>query len=139
MKNIEVILFLSHLLEKRGKVRLQHIKGHAGHEGNEGADFVAQRGTWLPEMPERDWTVPDESEDEVGSASPTRAMVTGMVASAPLVAVSKPPSTSTHSNEPISEQPLTANELEDYANVSLSWARQTAVLDRFLAVSSQRG
>jgi len=120
VKNIEVILFLSHLLEKRGRVKLQHIKGHAGHEGNEGADFVAQRGTWLPEMPERDWTVPDESEDEVGGASPTRAVVTGMAASAPLAAVAKPPSTSPHSNEPTPQKPLTANELEDYANCLLS-------------------
>ncbi len=63
MKNIQIILYLSHLLSLRPGVRLQYVKGHAGVEGNEGADRMAVRGTFLPELPERDWTVPKDDSD----------------------------------------------------------------------------
>jgi hypothetical protein len=36
-------------------VRFQYIKGHAGHEGNEGADALAGRGAQMPEEEERNW------------------------------------------------------------------------------------
>ena len=37
-------------------VQLQYIKGHAGHEGNEGADRQANLGATEPEIPdEPDW------------------------------------------------------------------------------------
>lgn len=34
---------------------MQHIKGHAGHQGNEGADRLAGIGAGMPETEERDW------------------------------------------------------------------------------------
>lgn len=39
------------------------MKGHSGEEGNEGADFLAQRGTWLPELPERNWRFEGDEDD----------------------------------------------------------------------------
>ncbi|KAI9070182.1 ribonuclease H-like protein [Trametes sanguinea] len=59
VKNASLIQYLSSLLDERArhgqKVHLQYIKGHAGHEGNEGADRIAPLGATLPAQPERDW------------------------------------------------------------------------------------
>ncbi|OSC96690.1 ribonuclease H-like protein [Trametes coccinea BRFM310] len=57
VKNAHLIQYLSSLLDERvhGMVHLQCIKGHAGHEGNEGADRIANLGATLPAQPERDW------------------------------------------------------------------------------------
>ena len=37
------------------KIRLQYVKGHSGNVGNDGADAMANRGTLLPAVEERDW------------------------------------------------------------------------------------
>ena len=37
------------------KIRLQYVKGHSGDVGNDGADAMANRGTLLPAVEERDW------------------------------------------------------------------------------------
>lgn len=76
VKNASLIRYLSALLDLRARegqkvaalaslqtsriyallqVHLQYIKGHAGHEGNEGADQQANLGATMPLEPERDW------------------------------------------------------------------------------------
>lgn len=59
VKNAPLIRYISALLDDRAfegqKVRLQHIKGHAGHMGNEGADRLAGIGSAMPATEERDW------------------------------------------------------------------------------------
>ena len=37
------------------KIRLQHVKGHSGDVGNDAADVMANRGTLLPAVKDRDW------------------------------------------------------------------------------------
>lgn len=59
VKNAGVIRYLSAHLDARAfygqQIRLKHVKGHSGEEGNEGADTEANRGALLPALPERDW------------------------------------------------------------------------------------
>lgn len=53
---IRYILSLLQLRELAGfPVTLVYVKGHAGIEGNEGADRLANVGAMLPEKAERDW------------------------------------------------------------------------------------
>ncbi|KAF8511362.1 ribonuclease H-like domain-containing protein [Gautieria morchelliformis] len=62
VKNKAVILYLSYLLDQRARlgqrVQLQHVRGHAGIVGNEGADKLAGEGALMSVAPERDWTLP---------------------------------------------------------------------------------
>ena len=83
MNNVGIIKYIDALLTERGKlgqkvgwlctvlsygsdtfwkVELDYVKGHAGHEGNEGADALANQGCLLPEQPDRDW---DELEEQL--------------------------------------------------------------------------
>ncbi|KAI0779253.1 hypothetical protein C8Q74DRAFT_1258028 [Fomes fomentarius] len=58
-KNAPLIRYLSALLDFRAregqKIHLQYVKGHAGIEGNEGADQLANIGAMMAEESERDW------------------------------------------------------------------------------------
>ncbi|KAI0039602.1 ribonuclease H-like protein [Auriscalpium vulgare] len=60
VKNVQLIKYLAALLDERhqksgSKVVLQHVYGHQGEQGNEGADALANLGATLPEVPEPDW------------------------------------------------------------------------------------
>ena len=75
VKNAPLIRYLSALLDLRArrgqKVHLQYVKGHAGIEGNEGADRLANYGATMAMLPERDWemlinTLDDGPTREVG-------------------------------------------------------------------------
>ncbi|KAI0245979.1 ribonuclease H-like domain-containing protein [Lactifluus subvellereus] len=59
VKNVELIMYMDALLSMRGRsgqqVLLEHVRGHAGEVGNEGADALAVRGATLPRVEERDW------------------------------------------------------------------------------------
>ena len=52
-------MYMDALLASRGRfgqqVRLEHVRGHAGEVGNEGADALAVRGARLHEVEEPDW------------------------------------------------------------------------------------
>jgi ribonuclease HI len=65
VKNKAVIQYLSYLLDQRARlgqiVQLQHVRGHAGNVGNEGADKLAGEGAGMMAVPERDWTLPKEA------------------------------------------------------------------------------
>ncbi|KAH9970637.1 ribonuclease H-like domain-containing protein [Lactifluus volemus] len=59
VKNVELIKYMDALLSMRSRtgqqVRLEHVRGHAGEVGNEGADALAVCGTQLPDVEEPDW------------------------------------------------------------------------------------
>jgi ribonuclease HI len=59
VKNVELIKYMDALLSARARsgqqVRLVHVRGHAGEEGNEGADGLAVSGAKLQEVEEPDW------------------------------------------------------------------------------------
>lgn len=59
MKNVGILKYLSALLDERAirgqPVLLQHVKGHSGNPGNDGADTQANVGTTFPPRPELDW------------------------------------------------------------------------------------
>ncbi|KAH6917081.1 ribonuclease H-like domain-containing protein [Coprinopsis sp. MPI-PUGE-AT-0042] len=59
VKNAAIIRLISSHLNFRAwqgqKVELAYVKGHSGHEGNDGADYQANLGALQPELPERDW------------------------------------------------------------------------------------
>ncbi|KAI0289770.1 ribonuclease H-like domain-containing protein [Russula brevipes] len=59
VKNVKLIMYMSVLFSTRERsgqqVRLQHVRGHAGEVGNEGADTLAVRGAKLKDVEEPDW------------------------------------------------------------------------------------
>lgn len=56
---MELVKYMDALFSTRQRsgqqVRLEHVRGHAGEEGNEGADALAVGGTKLQEVEEPDW------------------------------------------------------------------------------------
>ncbi|KZT51160.1 hypothetical protein CALCODRAFT_503850 [Calocera cornea HHB12733] len=65
VKNKELLLYLSSLMDGRpGHLKLQHVRGHMGIEGNEMADRLAVAGAALPDVADRDWTIKEPEEDQ---------------------------------------------------------------------------
>jgi len=59
VKNVKLIMYMDALFSMRRRsgqeVRLEHVRGHAGEVGNEGADALAVHGAKLAEIDEPDW------------------------------------------------------------------------------------
>ena len=59
VKNVDLVMYLSTLLDLRArsgqKIILEHVRGHRGEEGNEGADALAVAGAACSEVQDRDW------------------------------------------------------------------------------------
>ena len=57
--NRDLIKYILALLQYRNllgqRVKFEYVQGHAGIEGNEGADYQANRGAELPEKADRVW------------------------------------------------------------------------------------
>ncbi|KAH9928081.1 ribonuclease H-like domain-containing protein, partial [Fomitopsis serialis] len=120
VKNRQLIQYLSALLDQRAlegqKVRLQYVRGHAGEEGNEGADFLANVGVTRPELAERNWDALRLSVQSAPVVDPDRIMF-----AAPEVIV--PPEAKkefTESSQKLFsadvDAPISSAELEAYAS-----------------------
>ncbi|KAL0068451.1 hypothetical protein AAF712_004529 [Marasmius tenuissimus] len=77
VKNVAVIKYISTLLEHRillgQKVDMKYVEGHAGIEGNEGADRLANFGASLSPVEERDWlTAEEEYREKIQTALENR-------------------------------------------------------------------
>lgn len=59
VKNRALIKYLAALLHVRREtsqtVEFKYVRGHAGIQGNEAADQLANLGVTMPIIPERDW------------------------------------------------------------------------------------
>jgi ribonuclease HI len=81
VKNRPLIQYLSDLIQTRpGRVQLQHVRGHAGEAGNEGADKLAGLGAALEWREENkdEWTFhgwKGEAQANVGSSGPSSITV----------------------------------------------------------------
>ena len=72
VKNELIIRYLDALIDLRArrgqKVHLQYVKGHAGEEGNEGADKLANYGATMSALEDEDWdALIAKVGDEVGA------------------------------------------------------------------------
>ncbi|PSR73014.1 hypothetical protein PHLCEN_2v11118 [Hermanssonia centrifuga] len=78
VKNAVLIRYIAALLNERGrlgqKVVFQHVYGHRGEVGNEGADYQANLGCLLPESEEPDWAMLEiATREEIAATQPNIA------------------------------------------------------------------
>ncbi|KZT02364.1 ribonuclease H-like protein [Laetiporus sulphureus 93-53] len=108
VKNVQLIYYLNALLAQRAlegqKVHLEYVRGHAGEEGNEGADALANIGAYKPTVPERDWEALQAqlSNTDHADSNAMKAAVQDVV-----------------SAETSAEVPMDEEELQAYANCLL--------------------
>ncbi|KAM6498561.1 Ribonuclease H-like domain containing protein [Amanita muscaria] len=80
VKNIDLIRYTKALLDARKEagqnVKLEHVRGHMGITGNEGADVLAVQGASMPALEDRNWKALERdvrrmiAEEDTGSLSP---------------------------------------------------------------------
>lgn len=68
VKNAGIIRCISAYLTIRGrlgqKAVLEYVKGHSGDVGNDGADLMANRGSTMSELEDRDWDALEQELEE---------------------------------------------------------------------------
>lgn len=125
VKNVDLVMYLSTLLDLRArsgqKIILEHVRGHRGEEGNEGADALAVAGAAYPEVQDRDWAqlmkaVEKKMSFMDGVADASRAGVSESE-DAPVTVVAETTETTTAGTE-VSTKSLTDDDID--ASVSRS-------------------
>ena len=125
VKNVDLVMYLPTLLDLRArsgqKIILEHVRGHRGEEGNEGADALAVAGAAYPEVQDRDWAqlmkaVEKKMSFMDGVADASRAGVSESE-DAPVTVVAETTETTTAGTE-VSTKSLTDDDID--ASVSRS-------------------
>ncbi|KAI0067219.1 ribonuclease H-like protein [Artomyces pyxidatus] len=113
VKNIDLVQYFDTLLvhrERQGqKVKLVHVYGHQGEEGNEGADRLANEGGIRQEVPDVDWNARRVELEQQAEAEALQSLDNASVARSATVASTSqalfPAASHRHAQMPTSVQP----------------------------------